>query len=146
MMNTPDQTVPKGRVETADQPALKDVFKNDFYIGAALSLDQISGKEPDAMAMVAKHFNSITPENILKWEEVHPKPDQYNFEAPDRYVAFGVKHKMHIIGHTLVWWHQTPDWVFQDASGNLAIWEMQGTAIVGGGNIGNPGSIWHVLG
>ncbi len=24
---------------------------------------------------------------------------------------------MHIIGHTLVWWHQTPDWVFQDDLG-----------------------------
>jgi endo-1,4-beta-xylanase len=24
---------------------------------------------------------------------------------------------MHIIGHTLVWFHQTPDWVFQDESG-----------------------------
>ena len=103
MMNTPNQTVSADRVEGAGQTALKDVFKDDFYIGAALSLDQISGKEPDAMALVEKHFNTITPENILKWEEVHPKPDQYNFEAPDRYVAFGEKHKMHIIGHTLVW-------------------------------------------
>ena len=117
MMNTPDQTVPADRAECAGQTALKDVFKDDFYIGAALSVDQISGKEPDAMALVEKHFNSITPENILKWEEVHPKPDQYNFEAPDRYVTFGEMHKMHIIGHTLVWFHQTPDWVFQDASG-----------------------------
>ena len=115
MMIKPDQTAPQ--IETADQPDLKDVFKQDFFIGAALSLDQISGKEPAAMPLVAKHFNSITPENILKWEEVHPQPDIYNFEAADRYVTFGEKHKMHIIGHTLVWWHQTPDWVFQDDSG-----------------------------
>jgi len=117
MMNAPDRTVPTGRTETTAQPALKDVFKDHFYVGAALSLDQISGQEPDAIAVVARHFNSITPENILKWEEVHPKPGIYNFEAADRYVAFGEKHKMHIIGHTLVWWHQTPDWVFQHASG-----------------------------
>ncbi len=97
---------------------LKDVFKDDFYIGVALNLNQISGKEPNAIALVEKHFNSITPENILKWEEVHPEPNRYNFETVDRYVAFGEKHKMHIIGHTLVWFHQTPDWVFQDESGN----------------------------
>ena len=97
---------------------LKDVFKDDFYIGVALNLDQISGKEPNAIALVEKQFNSITPENILKWEEVHPEPNRYNFEAVDRYVAFGEKHKMHIIGHTLVWFHQTPDWVFQDESGD----------------------------
>ncbi|MGA7160926.1 MAG: endo-1,4-beta-xylanase [Bacteroidota bacterium] len=99
------------------EPILKDLFKDDFHIGVALNLDQISGKEPDAMALVGKHFNSITPENILKWEEVHPSPGRYNFEAADRYVAFGEQHHMHIIGHTLVWHFQTPDWVFQDESG-----------------------------
>jgi endo-1,4-beta-xylanase len=66
---------------------------------------------------VEKHFNSITPENILKWEEVHPELNKYNFEAVDRYVEFGEQHNMHIIGHTLVWFYQTPDWVFQDESG-----------------------------
>jgi len=117
MIDTPNQTVTQNRADGAGLPALKDLFKDDFYIGAALSLEQISGKEPDAIALVEKHFNTITPENILKWEEVHPKPDKYNFEAPDRYVAFGEKRKMRIIGHTLVWFHQTPDWVFQDGSG-----------------------------
>ena len=103
--------------KSAGQPALKDVFKDDFHVGVALSLDQISGNEPKAISLVERHFDSITPENILKWEEVHPEPNKYRFEAADRYVAFGEKHKMHIIGHTLVWFHQTPDWVFQDESG-----------------------------
>jgi endo-1,4-beta-xylanase len=98
-------------------PALKDVFKADFHIGAALSVDQISGREREAMVLVEKHFNTITPENILKWEEVHPEPDRYNFEPADRYVAFGEKHGMHIVGHTLVWFYQTPRWVFEDKSG-----------------------------
>jgi len=96
---------------------LKDVFKEDFYVGVALNLDQISGKEPKTIAVVEKHFNSITPENILKWEEVHPEPNRYNFEEVDRFVALGEKHKMHIVGHTLVWYQQTPDWVFQDEAG-----------------------------
>jgi endo-1,4-beta-xylanase len=96
---------------------MKDVFKSAFRIGAALSVDQISGREPDAIALVKRHFNSITPENILKWEEVHPEPDRYSFEAPDRYVTFGENQGMQIIGHTLVWHWQTPDWVFQDTSG-----------------------------
>jgi endo-1,4-beta-xylanase len=100
-----------------NQPALKDLFKDDFYIGVALNLDQISGREPKATAHVEKHFNSITAENILKWEAVHPEPNRYHFEPVDRFVAFGEKNKMHIIGHTLVWFHQTPDWVFHDESG-----------------------------
>ena len=40
--------------ECAGQPALKDVFKDDFYIGTALSRDQISGKEPKAIAIAIK--------------------------------------------------------------------------------------------
>jgi len=99
------------------QPALKEVFRDHFRIGAALSLDQISGREPDALDLVARHFNSITPENILKWEVVHPEPGRYDFEAADRYVAWGEQHGMQIIGHTLVWHCQTPEWVFQDGSG-----------------------------
>ena len=96
---------------------MKDGFDGHFHIGVALSRDQISGNEPNAISVVEKHFNSITPENILKWEEVHPEPGKYNFGPADRYVAFGEKHKMHIVGHTLVWHSQTPDWVFQDESG-----------------------------
>lgn len=99
------------------QPSLKDVFKDDFDIGVALNLDQISGKEPKTTSLVEKHFNSITAENILKWEDVHPEPNRYHFEPVDRYVAFGEKNKMNIIGHTLVWFHQTPEWVFRDESG-----------------------------
>jgi len=112
-----DKTAAATDAERTDEPALKDVFKDDFHIGAALSLNQISGNEPDTMALVEKHFNSITPENILKWEEVHPEPNKYNFEPADRYVAFGQKNKMFVVGHTLVWFYQTPDWVFQDESG-----------------------------
>lgn len=98
---------------------LKDAFKDDFKIGVALSIDQISGNEPATMDLVSNQFNSITPENILKWEEVHPEQGRYNFEAADRYVAWGEQHNMHIIGHTLVWFFQTPDWVFYDDSGKL---------------------------
>jgi len=108
----------KDNTDNISQPALKDVFQDDFYIGAALNIQQILGEEPDTMKLVAGQFNSITPENIMKWEEIHPEPDRYNFYAADRYVAFGEKHNMHIIGHTLVWFNQTPDWVFQDQSGN----------------------------
>ena len=98
-------------------PSLKKVYASDFLIGAALNLDQITGKDQKATTVIKQHFNSISPENILKWEEVHPEPERYDFTAADQYVAFGEKHQMQIIGHTLVWFHQTPDWVFEDQTG-----------------------------
>jgi endo-1,4-beta-xylanase len=100
------------------EPSLKNAFKNDFFIGTAVNLFQLSGRDSLGMNIIEKQFNSITPENILKWERVHPKPDKYNFEPADKYVEFGEKNNMFIIGHTLVWHSQTPKWVFSDSAGN----------------------------
>jgi endo-1,4-beta-xylanase len=101
----------------AQAPTLKAAFKNDFLIGAALNQNQFSGADEVGARVIAEQFNSITPENVLKWESVHPQLDTYNFEPGDAYVAFGEKHGMFVIGHTLVWHNQTPRWVFEDADG-----------------------------
>ena len=109
--------VSSARTEPA---SLKEIFKNDFMIGAALNRRQFSEEDQRAMPIITTHFNSITPENQLKWMYVHPSPDKYDFAGSDRYVEFGEKHGMYIIGHTLVWHRQTPDWVFEDGNGKLA--------------------------
>ena len=100
------------------QQALKEIFKNDFKIGAALNRRQIFENDLRGAEIIKTHFNSITPENVLKWALVHPEPARYDFEAPDRFVKFGEKHGMFIVGHTLVWHNQTPAWVFQNEKGN----------------------------
>src|SRR5689334_3257283 len=94
------------------QRVLKDVFKNDFMIGAALNRRQIFEEDTRGAEIVKTQFNSITPENVLKWALVHPVPGRYDFAAPDRFVEFGEKHGMFVVGHTLVWHNQTPRWVF----------------------------------
>lgn len=107
------------RTRTAtEEPALKEVFGGNFMIGAALNADQVSGQDPEGAALVRRHFNTITPENVLKWGLVHPEPDRYAFEAADRFVDFGEENGMFIVGHTLVWHSQTPRWVFEDANGD----------------------------
>jgi endo-1,4-beta-xylanase len=100
------------------QPTLKDTFNSIFRIGAALNPSQFLEQNSNSVAIIKAQFNTISPENVLKWEAVHPKPDTFNFEPADRYVAFGEKNNMFIIGHTLVWHNQTPRWVFQDDKGN----------------------------
>ncbi len=96
---------------------LKDAFKDDFLVGAALNERQFSGEDPKEDALIKTQFNAISPENVLKWEAVHPEPDVYNFGPADRYVAFGEANHMYILGHNLVWHNQTPKWVFEDAKG-----------------------------
>lgn len=99
------------------QTTLKDAFKDKFLVGAAVNESQFTEQNPAQTALIKKQFNSITPENVLKWEVVHPDPDRFNFAPSDRYVEFGEKNGMFVIGHTLVWYSQTPKWVFEDASG-----------------------------
>jgi endo-1,4-beta-xylanase len=102
----------------AAQTSLKDAFKNSFLIGAAINRAQIFGEDARGVKLLEAQFNSITPENVLKWALVHPQPGVYDFAAADRYVEFGEKHGMVVIGHTLVWHNQVPKWVFEDAKGN----------------------------
>jgi endo-1,4-beta-xylanase len=105
---------------TADAPAsLKDAYKGDFLIGAAMNAAQITGQDARGDALIDAQFDSISPENVLKWENVHPGPGKYDFELADKYVAFGMEHRMFIHGHTLIWHNQSPAWVFHDDKGNL---------------------------
>src|ERR1035441_8552632 len=84
------------------QPAtLKDAFQGIFRIGAAINQAQFEEKDARGDALIAAQFNSISPENALKWESVHPRPETYNFAAADHYVAFGEKNQMFIVGHNL---------------------------------------------
>lgn len=104
----------------ARQPAtLQQAYKGDFYIGAAINTAEITGQEKTGDAIVVQQFNSISPENALKWENVHPEPGKYDFSLPDQYVAFGRSHHMWIVGHNLVWHNQVPAWVFRDDQGHL---------------------------
>ncbi len=104
----------------AHAPAsLKLAFKGDFVIGAAINEAQITGQDQREDDLIESQFNSISPENALKWANVHPQPGKYNFDLTDKYVAFGQKHHMFIVGHNLVWHNQVPGWVFHDDKGNL---------------------------
>lgn len=124
-----------------ETPILHEVFKNYFRIGTAIDRAQIYADDPAAtqrivradrrgyflkqeimtdsagLQLAARHFNSITPENVMKWEEIHPAPGVYDFDAADRFVEFADANNMHIVAHTLVWHNQTPDWVFVDEDG-----------------------------
>ncbi len=108
-----------------DAPSLKEAYKDAFLIGTALNTQIVSGKDALARALVPVHFNSVTAENVMKAEEINPQPGVYNFGPADDFVAFAEKHDMFIIGHTLVWHNQTPDWFFKDENGNPNTREQQ---------------------
>ncbi|HLO53214.1 MAG TPA: endo-1,4-beta-xylanase [Saprospiraceae bacterium] len=94
-----------------EKKGLKTVFADDFLIGAAINADQIMEKDTNALSLLPSEFNSITPENIMKCEIVHPEWDKYNFDLADKIVALGDKNDMFTVGHTLVWHSQLSPFV-----------------------------------
>ncbi len=97
---------------------LKEAYKDDFLIGAALSASIIKQQEPGLMALVTKEFNSITPENCMKWEELYNADGSWKWQHADAFVEFGSKHNLHMVGHTLGWHSQIPDSVFKNKDGS----------------------------
>jgi endo-1,4-beta-xylanase len=99
------------------QDTLRGAYADDFLIGVAVNDDIVAGGDAASGALVARHFNSITAENVMKAEVVSPRPGVHDFAAADAFVAFGEQHGMFIVGHTLVWHNQTPAWFFTGADG-----------------------------
>jgi endo-1,4-beta-xylanase len=104
----------------AQAVALKDLVPAGWLIGAALNQNQSDGRDTVAVDLVTRQFNTISPENVLKFQSLHPDPDRFTFDAADRYVSFGRDRGMAVIGHNLVWHSQTPRWVWDAADGTLA--------------------------
>src|SRR5208283_5413413 len=112
---------------SAETQTLKDAYKDHFYVGAAINrtiatgtavradnVNRTSEQVDKDIALVKEQFNQISPENDLKWALIHPREgaDGYNFGPADAYMDFGLSNHMYIVGHTLVWHGQTPNWVF----------------------------------
>lgn len=110
--------------DPARTPTLRSVFADDFLIGVALNTSMVNGGRPRESEIAASQFSSLTAENDMKWQGIHPQPEHYDFHAADAYVEFGKKNNMAVIGHTLVWHSQTPDWVFQGENGKPASREL----------------------
>ena len=89
-------------------PSLKETFKNNFLIGAALSVPQFEGRDTAATRVIAQQFNAVTPENVMKAEIIHPDWDVYHFDWADELVTYARKNNLKINAHTLIWHSQLP--------------------------------------
>jgi endo-1,4-beta-xylanase len=101
-----------------DGPAtLKDAYADAFLMGTAVNAGIVSGRGAADREIVLREFNTVTAENVMKAAVVNPRPGEFNFRAADEFVEFGEEHDLFLIGHTLVWHNQAPDWFFRDAEG-----------------------------
>ncbi|MDH2425324.1 endo-1,4-beta-xylanase [Sphaerisporangium sp. TRM90804] len=79
------------------------------YFGAAVAAHHLD--EPAYVATLDREFNSVTPENEMKWDATEPVRGSFRYAAADQIVAHARGQGMLVRGHTLVWHSQLPSWV-----------------------------------
>lgn len=97
-----------------NEESLKEKFDEDFLIGATINQEdyQIVDKDAKAIEIVQKDFNAVTPENSMKWMHIHPEFNEFTFSNADKIVDFAKGNNMYLLGHTLVWHNQVPDYIY----------------------------------
>ena len=105
-------TAPAGgkRLTEAEVRPLREVAApTRRHIGFAAAPSQLHDDKFRSVATV--HFDSLTPENQMKWETTEPQPGKFAFQAAEPLVTFATENHMRVRGHTLVWHSQLPPWV-----------------------------------
>lgn len=103
-------------------PSLHEAFAPFFKIGniypSTVVMDQFNTRE-----MFAHHFNAVTAENWHKPDHIVntgfniPTPAQFNFANADTIVDWAIANDITLVGHTLVWHSQSPNWLFWESAG-----------------------------
>ncbi|MGY2065747.1 endo-1,4-beta-xylanase [Blastococcus sp. SYSU DS0619] len=112
------------REDRASGPAIRNglrtVAPDDLVIGTAVAggghhltagYPDPFTRDPTYRKVLATEFSSVSPENQMKWDFIHPAPGVYNFGPADQIVAFAERHGQEVRGHTLLWHSQLADWV-----------------------------------
>lgn len=93
------------------QPTLRDLAEaRHLLIGAAVVMDAYSS-DPQYRQTLASQYNCLVPGNVMKFDQIHPGPTEYNFANADELVRFAQASRMTVHGHTLVWYQSLPAWI-----------------------------------
>jgi len=79
-------------------------------IGTAVQASALAN-DAKYSAGVSREFNSVTPENEMKWDATEPSQGSFNFASSDAIVNFAMTNGETVRGHNLVWHSQLPSWV-----------------------------------
>lgn len=94
----------------SDNRSLKQLAElNHIRIGTAVAPYYFA--EPDYVNVLTNEFDTVTPENQLKWAVLRPEDNVFDFSSGDSVVAFAVSNKISVRGHNLVWHFMNPDWL-----------------------------------
>jgi endo-1,4-beta-xylanase len=90
-------------------PPMKDNFAGKFMIGNIFNPSDVSSSEVINTALT-RHYNVLTAENNMKPDQLSTGKGSYNFSTADRMVNAAIASGFKVIGHTLLWHNQIPQW------------------------------------
>lgn len=96
--------------------ALRKLSNGKLLIGTAVATNFDKIYTPEEMNILATQFDSVTPENCMKWHQICPEEGAYRFEHIDRLIEFANKNQQSVVGHTLLFNRDgdCPEWLFRD--------------------------------
>ncbi len=144
--------------------SLRDLAEQrGFYIGTAVSAGAFGRAETPYCEVLKREFNVLVAENIMKFSELCPAQNTYDWTRADALVDFAAANGMKLRGHTLVWHQQLPRWVTQGTwtaeaaralleqhiktvveryKGKIWAWDVVNEAIADSGGV-RTDSFWH---
>lgn len=109
----------------------EEAQKKDILIGSgAINPDYLN--DTRFAAVLAEQFNSLSPENEMKWVFLNPAEGQYNWQTIDRLVDFAEHHDMVVKGHGLISSCCNPDYLLKitDAEASRAAMKAHFEAVM----------------
>ncbi len=93
-----------------DQPLRALARPHNLRVGTAVDMDALAN-DATYNNLVGEQFNTVTPENVMKWQLVEPTRGQFTWGPADALIDYAQAHGQLVRGHTLVWHNQLPTWL-----------------------------------
>jgi endo-1,4-beta-xylanase len=74
-----------------------------------IAMTKVLLQDPEARQFIVNNFNLITASG-MKWTQIHPEPDSYDFTEGDENINFAEKSGLDVHGHNLCWTVNNPPW------------------------------------
>jgi endo-1,4-beta-xylanase len=81
----------------------------NVLVGSAVSNSQLHN--PALTAFLDEQCNIVVAENEMKWIQIHPEPERYDFAKGDELVDFARRNSLLVRGHNLCWHEAQPPWL-----------------------------------